>query len=784
LTVSGVHKVLKITIFISLHLFVSASLSWAGQYRLSGFVKDSLSGESLPGVHIFLPEKSTGATTNNYGFYSILLSEGEHRLEVSYVGYRTQSIVVLMESNKRLDINLSSGFDLELVEVEADQYSVNIPTLGTISMPIKQITNTPALLGERDILKVFQLMPGVQRGNEGTGGLFVRGGGYDQNLIILDDAIVYNASHLFGFFSLFNGDAIKDVKLIKGGFPARYGGRLSSVMDITMRDGDLRRYRGEIGIGLISSRFTAEGPVIYDRASFLISGRRTYLDQIFTPLMPDEEKIGYYFYDWNTKFNYKFNDNNRAYLSGFFGEDNLNTRYSEPGQQNKNGIKWNNALVSLRIASVFPNGVFINNTLLFSQYRTGFFYENINTIDSKKYALDYFTGIRDYSAKSDMIFNPFPYHTVRFGGIGIFHNFSPGSFEITNEFVNESRSQRPRERTFEGALYVENEYIKNRLMYNLGLRLSYYNAASLNKVKPEPRITIGYKLTERNSVKAAFSNMNQYIHLLSNTAGALPTDLWLPASSDLIAQNSNQYSFGWHFLSGWHDLEFSFETYYKKSENVLTYRDGANFFFIDDQNPSADINWKENVTSGQSLSYGFEFLLHKRSGRVNGWLAYTWSKADAKFNEINNGDKFPANFDRRHDFALTLNYEHSERINFSMSWVYMTGYPITLPYHTAGVFRPHNFEGSPGLFQSGSVDYFQNRNNFRTDNYHRLDINVSFTKPRKNGVRIWEVGVYNAYNKMNPFSYNMVTDRTTNRRVLKKTTIFPLIPSVTYVRRF
>ncbi len=753
-------------------------------YSLSGFVKDSLSGESIPGAHVYIPDSQTGVVTNNYGFYSIMLPEGEHTVRFSFVGYREKEAVISLNSNKRLDVPMVLSIELETVEVTARQSVAKSPYMGMIELPMSQITSTSSLLGERDIMKVFQLMPGVQGGSEGTGGLFVRGGGNDQNLIILDDAIVYNANHLFGFFSLFNGDAIKDVKLVKGGFPARYGGRLSSVMDITMRDGDMQNYKGEIGLGIISSRFTAEGPLKKGQTSFLLSGRRTYLDQLVTPFLPEEEKMGYYFYDLNAKVNHKINDNQRLYVSGFFGDDSFYTRYSEPGEQNRNGLRWNNALVSLRMASAFPGGFFMNNTLLFSQYKTGFFYERINTREDQKYILDYYTGIRDYTLKTDMIFSPFPFHTVRFGGQGIYHHFSPGSFEITNEFANEQENKKASIHTFEGGAYIENEFQKGKWMYNAGLRLSMYHTSGRGYVRPEPRFMAGYNLTDNQSLKASYSHMNQYIHLLSNTSGALPTDLWLPVSGNLPAQSSNQISLGWHYGLKKHQLELTVESFYKTSDNVLTYRDGANFFFFDDQNPDADIEWEDNVTVGQSQAYGFEFLLHKRKGKVNGWLAYTWSKADVQFAEINQGESYPANFDRRHDLALVLNYEFSPRIQFSMTWVYMTGYPITIPYHTSYSFKPWDFDAHTGLNQFVQVDYFQNRNNFQTQNYHRLDISASFSKPLKYGTRIWEIGLYNAYNRMNPFSYDMATDFVTKKRVLRKNTLFPIIPSISYVRKF
>ncbi|MDZ4204838.1 MAG: TonB-dependent receptor [Bacteroidales bacterium] len=774
----------SIFILICLLATISTTMGQHVSFNISGLVRDAKSGESLPGANIYVLELSTGTSTNNYGYYSINLPKGKHRIVFSFVGYSSTELTIDTNTATRQDVLLKPSVELETVEVTAKSYNVVLPSMGVIQLPVQQAKNIPALLGEKDIMKAVQLLPGIQRGNEGTGGLFVRGGGYDQNLIILDDAIVYNANHLFGFFSLFNGDAIKDVKIIKGGFPARYGGRLSSVLDITMKEGNMEHYAGEAGIGLISSRFTIEGPIKKQRASFLLSGRRTYLGQALTPFMPEEGKFGYYFYDLNAKFNYIINDKNRLYLSGFWGKDALNTSYKDREVHDKGGLNWKNALLSMRLNSIFTSGLFMNNTMLVSKYNTGYSFHQKNTRESKKYVFDYYTGIRDYSIKTDFLYNPFRNHTFRFGVVNILHDFRPRMFNITNEFVNEHRKEVEKQMSFESAAYFENEYQGNHWMYNIGLRLSFYNAVDLNHLRPEPRITIGYKLSPLSSIKASYSDMNQYIHLMSNTGGLLPTDIWLPASGKILAQHSRQFSLGWDMLLKSIGTELTLESYYKKSSNVLTYRDGANFFFIDDVNPSADIDWAKNVTSGISDAWGVEVLLHKKAGRLNGWLAYTLSKALVQFNEINKGEKYPAAHDRRHDLALTLAYTITSRVHLSAAWIFMTGNPITIPYHTSATFKPLSFYGELQMQQSSTVDYYGNRNNYRTDNYHRLDISLRFTKHKKHGERIWEIGVYNAYNKMNAFAYNMVNDLETGKRVLRKTTIFPIIPSFSYVRRF
>ncbi|MDX9941658.1 MAG: TonB-dependent receptor [Bacteroidales bacterium] len=771
--------------WLILFLILNPTLTLAqGGVTVQGYVRDSLSRETLPGVHVLSIETQTGTITNNYGFYSITLPPESTQLVFSYVGYGTKHLYLYMSKNLRLDVDLQPKVDLEIVTVSAERPQFETPALGAIRLPIIQAKAVPAVFGEKDVMKALQLLPGVQGGNEGTSGLFVRGGGHDQNLIILDDAIVYNVNHLFGFFSLFNGNAIKDVGLYKGGFPARYGGRLSSIVDITMREGNMNKYEGEAGIGLISSRFSFEGPIVKEKASFLLSGRRTYLDRLITPFMPDEEKIGYFFYDLNAKMNYVLNENNRFFLSGFFGKDKLSTSYIEPYEKTVGGLNWHNALLSARLSSILPKGLFVNNTLVFSQYRTGYLLRQIDIPSSQEYYFNYQTGIRDYSLKSDFFFNPWPFHTFRFGGVAIAHEFQPRLFEIRNELVGQYRGEEEKQWSVEAALYAENEFTRNQWMYNIGFRLSFYNTLKQSRFKPEPRITIGYLYSPLGSVKASYSEMNQHIHLLSNTGGSLPTDIWLPAGPSLLSQSSKQFSLGWNRRLERFDAELTLEGYFKQSDNILTYREGAHFFFIDDQNPSADINWEDNVSQGISEAFGIEFLIHKKKGKLNGWFAYTWSEAFFSFNEINNGENYPANFDRRHNLSLTLSYSFSSAFQVSSSWVFMSGHPITLPLHTSQTFRPIGFLGDQGMEPGFIVDYYTQRNNYLTENYHRLDLSFRFIKNKRFGDRVWEVGVYNAYNRMNPFSYNLITDRNTGQRKLRKTTLFPLIPSVTYLFKF
>jgi len=753
-------------------------------YNISGLVLDAFSGESLPGAHVYVQGTKTGVVTNNYGFYVLALPSGDYILNISYVGYTTLELPFQLQKPERLDIKLSPSIELNEIEVKARSSQLQNPQMGVLHIPMIQAASIPALMGEKDVLKAFQLMPGVQSGKEGTGGLFVRGGGSDQNLIILDDAVVYNATHLFGFFSLFNGQAIKEVTLIKGGFPARYGGRLSSVIDITMKEGDMSEYHGEAGIGLIASRIMFEGPIKAGKSSFMIAGRRTYFDLLSRPFLSENEQPAYFFYDLNLKTNFILNEKNRLYFSAFLGKDELNTRSSERDITNKMGLNWRNILANIRLNTLLNNGLFMNNTLVFSQYNSGYYLNQEDNHIDKSYHIEHSNGLKDLSLKSDFVMGAIPRHTIRFGSSLSYYQFMPRRVVLKNEFTNEYDNESEKAQSGLLSFYIEDEFVYDKWMYNIGLRQNFYTSGKHWLVRAEPRITIGYLIGNKSSLKASFTMMNQFIHLLSSTGTMLPADIWLPATKSIQTQQSIQYSIGYEREFSRLKVDFSLEAYYKTSSNVLTYRDGANFFFIDATNPPQQINWETNITSGKAKSFGFEAMFHKKQGKWNGWLGYGWSKSSVRFNEINSGDWFPSDYDRRHDVTILFSYDFKPHRKVSASWTYMSGHPITLPFHTSVAHKPYDFEGHTTPTTFINIDYYGGRNNYRTDNYQRLDLALQLTRPLKRGKRTWEIGIYNTYNHHNPFMYYVDNVYGSDKRMLKKMAIFPFIPSITYVRKF
>lgn len=761
------------------------------RYTISGFVYEEGSRESLPGVNVYLPDQRTGTTTNNYGFYSITLPEGDYQVVYSSVGYTAQAFQIALEKDIVLDVYLVPSIELTGVEIVGEHVPsiTETPLMSIIDLPVRQVAQIPALLGEKDVLKVIQLMPGVKRGTEGTSGFYVRGGGADQNLIILDDATVYNASHLFGFFSIFNGDAIKSMQLTKGGFPARYGGRLSSVLEITMKDGNRERLSGEAGIGLLSSRLTIEGPLANDRSSFIISGRRTYFDLLAKPFMPKDEKAGYYFYDLNAKVNYTINPKNRIYLSAYTGRDKFYARYNDYYSESDAGMYWENATATLRWNHLFNNRLFANTSIILSQYRLKIYMEE--KYDDENFELSYTSGIRDLSLKYDLHYSLHPNHTIRAGFISTYHHFTPSAIVLKDDYLEKYETSVKAIDVVESGVYVEDEMrIGSNIRANAGVRLSHFIDGDKSYLKPEPRVSASYLLPRNMALKASFASMNQYVHLLSNTGIGLPTDLWVPSTRNVPPQTSRQVALGIVKELKEQNLELSVEGYYKKSDNTLGYREGASFLLLNDPTGAEEVNWEDNVTSGQSWAYGVEVLLQRKTGRLSGWVGYTLSWAQQQFDEVNFGQKYFARYDSRHDISVVGIYEISEKVVFSGTWVLASGNPITLPVgeyeaypHGIGrhssMFLPEEY----GAFYWGYVNDYDKINSFRMAAYHRLDLGFQFIRKEKNYHRTFEISVYNAYNRQNPFFYFIGYDNA-NSRVLKQISIFPFIPSVSYSIKF
>ncbi|MFK7907301.1 MAG: TonB-dependent receptor, partial [Chitinophagales bacterium] len=775
---------LKKGVLLLLSFFFSFNTFAQQKYTVSGYIEDVETGEKLIGANVYDGKTFAGTTTNNYGFYSMTLPADSVDLTVSYVGYQTFSQKILLSANLQKDIALSSTV-LETVEVKASQAAEPIQEstqMGSVSIPIRQIKSMPTFLGEVDIIKALQLMPGVQSGSEASSGLYVRGGGPDQNLILLDGVPVYNVSHLFGFFSVFNPDAINSVELIKGGFPARYGGRLSSVVDIRMKEGNTKRFGGSASVGLISSKLTLEGPWVKDKSSFIVSGRRTYIDILAQPLISAESdgnvKTGYYFYDLNAKVNYKFSDKDRLYLSAYTGDDDFYYRekdsFEGESDEFKSSLGWGNLTAMLRWNHVITPKLFSNLTLTHSRYKLQISseYEEKSDDGEDFYELArYFSGIKDWALKLDFDFLPTPNHYIRFGLNGTHHSFEPGA----QQFKVQDASEIPLDisvqddfvKAVELGAYIEDDVkINDKLKANIGLHLSGFSVKDKFYSSLQPRLSARYLLNPNLSLKASYTFMNQYIHLLSSTSALnLPSDLWVPSTAKVKPQESHQIAVG-IAQTFKDDFEVSIEGYYKNMENLISYKDGASYL-------DGTKDWQSKIEAGKGEAYGFEFLVQKKVGKTTGWIGYTLSWSNREFEEINFGEKFPYRYDRRHDLAITVIHRLSPKVEFSANWVYGTGNATTLAVANYPRANLPSLYGA-GSLGYGDIQYYGSRNDFRMPSYHRMDINFSFIKEKKVGERRWNLGLYNAYNRKNPFFMYQDYNYETNEKVFKQVSIFPV----------
>ncbi|WP_291870816.1 TonB-dependent receptor [Maribacter sp.] len=774
---------------------------------ISGYITEAGSGENLFGVSVYIPELKIGVTTNTYGFYSLTLPEGAHNLVVSYMGYATINKEVNIVKDVSLSFTLESSVEsLEEVVVSAKESlkESKVTQMSKVQLDPADIKDIPALLGEKDVLKSLQLLPGIQGGSEGSSGFFVRGGTPDQNLIILDDAVVYNSNHLFGFFSVFNGDAIKSVEAFKGGFPARFGGRLSSVIKIDMKDGNKEKLSGKINVGLISSSLLLEGPINKGKTSFIFSGRRTYADILAQPFLKKNSKGGYYFGDLNFKIHHIFSDKDKLYWSNYAGRDKFYSRdkqedyeyengYVDTGYEDKANLNWGNITSTLRWNHQFNGKFFSNTSFIFSNYKFSVGLDE--EFDNQKYIFKSSSGINDYSLKSDYYYYPTNKHTVRFGLVGTMHKFTPQRVQIKEAEIPDVNTTQEL-KSFESAFYLEDDYkITEKLNFSGGLRISGFNYKAKNYFNVEPRMAMSYTLKPDLALKASYSKMNQYIHLLSSSGIGLPTDLWVSSTDKVKPQESQQVAFGLakDFLNN--NYSFTLEGYYKTMDNVIAYKEGASFLALDNLESGKSIDWQENITSGKGWAYGAEILFRKKKGPLTGWLGYTLSWSERQFEELNLGNKFYDRYDRRHDISLVGIYKPSPKLTLSATWVLSTGNNYTLP--NLQKFVPDdNFpiQGYQDSFGSGflSEDFATHRNNFRGETSHRLDLGVQFIKQKKkNRERIWGFSLYNSYARKNPFIYIAEDDwgdyddpNTVVRKKINRTSVLMLIPSFNYTFKF
>ncbi len=799
-------------IFTATFFFASFIAFAQERITLSGFVKEQGSQEQLPGVNVYLEGTPYGAVTNTYGFYSLTVPAADSAtVSFSFVGYEKTDRRVRLTKNIELNIFLKTVNQLEEVVVSArrqEDYVSRSVQMSKIEIPISQLKKVPAFFGEKDVLRVLQLMPGVQKGTEGQTGLYVRGGGPDQNLIILDDAVVYNANHLFGFFSIFNSDALKSVELTKGGFPARYGGRLSSVLEMNMKEGSKDKLHGEGGIGLISSRLTLEGPISKGKSSFLVSGRRTYIDVLASPFIAQQQrgddsqvKPGYYFYDLNAKMNYDLGNKDKLYISGYFGRDKFYAREKSSSSETRAGLDWGNATATMRWNHVLNQKLFVNTSLIFSNFNFGVssYSKDINTDGSAddEFSLDYNSRIRDLGVKTDFDFYPSTKHAVKFGAQATFHRFVPSALAIEGSFIDNpiERSVKP-VNALEAGIYLEDTWqASDALKINGGVRLSSFQTQSKTYIRPEPRISAALRLAQDFSFKASYAQMNQYVHLLSNTGLGLPTDLWVPTTDRVAPQQSKQIAAGFAKDLEKPALTLTLEGYYKRMNNILNYKEGSSFLSINGENAN-ELSWEDNVTAGKGWSYGAEFLVQKKTGRFSGWIGYTLSWTYWKFPELNFGKTFFPRYDRRHDLSVVGIYEISKKITVSSTWVYGTGNALTLPVATyTGVsdnfMTRFNPNGKTAIGWNGpTVSEYGQKNSFRAEPFHRMDFAIQFHKNKKRHERTWEFGVYNAYNRRNAFFYDIDEETTVNgtttttKNTLKRYSLFPVLPYFSYNFKF
>ncbi len=772
-------------LLISFLLFQTVN-AFAQNFTISGYIRDADTGENLIGATVYEASKNIGTTTNLYGYYSITLPQGNASLNISYVGYKSEVIDISVSDNISRNITLTTDFTLEEVVVTAEPEIAQKNQMSEVKLSAKQAKALPAFMGEVDILKTIQLLPGIQSGNEGSSGIYVRGGGPDQNLILLDGVPVYNVSHLFGFFSVFNADAINNVNVIKGGFPARYGGRLSSVIDISMKEGNNQKFQGEGSIGLISSKLTLEGPIKSEKTSFIISGRRTYIDLLARPIIKSASggntTFGYFFYDLNAKVNHRFSDKDRIYVSAYTGTDRgtFSDKYSyiSDGQEykykDKGGLDWGNITTALRWNHVYSPKLFGNVTATFSKYQFDIFnrYEEEVTgedgTETETYEYQYLSGIRDFAMKADFDYDPHPNHKFKTGVSATAHQFKPGAVafkDVTNDTIVGAKSRN----AIEYFGYVEDDIkISNSLKVNAGIHYSGFYVSEKLYQSVQPRVSARYLLNSTTSLKGSFVKMTQFIHLLTNSGIGLPTDLWVPSTEQIKPQNAWQYAVGFakNFNKGY---EFSAEAYYKEMENLIEYKEGSTYLNVSD-------SWENKITAGTGDSYGFELFINKTKGKFTGWIGYTWSKTYRAFPEIDDGKRFPYRYDRRHDIAITSVYEIKENLTVSGTWVYGSGNSVSLP-----ISRYKRAEGDS--FWWNEVENYNGRNGFRMRAYHRLDLSISKTKKTKWGEQTWSFGTYNTYSRANPFFVDLSYDRQGNKKFVQYS-IFPILPFIRYTFKF
>ncbi|MBR0532606.1 MAG: TonB-dependent receptor [Bacteroidales bacterium] len=800
-------------VFLLALLITSPALAQR-KVTISGHITDNASGETLIGAGILERESGVGAVTNNFGYYTLTLPAGEYDFHYSYVGYSESVLHINMHQDTVVNVALMAGETLSSSHIVARKDAgIQSTYLGAIDIPAAQIKNTPVLFGEADVLKVLQMMPGVQGGNEGFSGIYVRGGGPDENLIMLDGVPIYNVDHMLGIFSVFQPEAVKKVTLYKGSFPARYGGRVSSIVDIRTNDGNMKENHGTVSIGLISDKLHLEGPIIKDKLAYSVSARgmHTLLYAPVIKLALNDAYGNYYFYDLNGKLTWRLSDRDRFYFGAYHGrdhfvywEDDESEGTSTIGKETSHykykdrtdvGVFWGNTVGSARWNHVFNSKLFANTTVSYNRYRMVMNAGSAETeiVDGVKstnrYHLNYHSGIRDFGIRTDMDYTPSPRHLVKFGSEYIWHTFIPERMSAVDKEVTGGEVQvdttfhfaDPKKRYggHELSFYAEDDFnIGEHITVNPGVHLSMFNTEGRTYWSLQPRVSAKYSTGSGLSFKAGYARMAQYVHLLSSAQISLPVDLWVPITKDIRPVTSDQYSIGTYYdgVKGW---EFSVEGYLKNMRNILEYKDGTLMLGTSD-------GWENRVEMGEGTAKGIEFLIQKTAGNTTGWLAYTLAKSDRIFPDgsINNGERFPYKYDRRHSIDLSLDHRFNEKWGIDATWSFATGGTTTVPVRQVAVMTPYGY--------ITDAQYVDHRNNFRIPPSHRLNIGCSLHNERRWGESVWNFSVYNAYNRMNPnfvfTDYGPDYDKNGNyigtSLKMKKITILPLLPSVSWTLNF
>jgi hypothetical protein len=750
---------------------------------ISGFIRDAKTGETLTGAIVYSKEMPTiGITSNSYGYFSLTLPVGKYSLIVQFLGYKTKIIPLDLKENTKISFDMEEeSIALKEITITGEKNNNNVVQSELISkIDIKEIQNIPVILGEKDILKTIQLLPGVTPAGEGNAGFYVRGGGVDQNLILLDEAPVYNPSHLLGFFSTFNSDAIKDITLYKGGFPAEYGGRLSSVVDIKMNDGNNKEYHVSGGIGLIASRLSVEGPIVKNKGSFMIAARRTYAD-LFLKLLsrngPDSiaSKSTLYFYDLNMKANYQLTEKDRVYFSCYLGRDNFNLGGTV-------GLNWGNVTATARWNHIINDKLFSNTSLIYSKYSYNF---NVAIGNNTMHVL---SEIQDWNLKEDLNYYLNSNNTIKFGFNAIYHTFVPSKVDSTVIFHVKSVDNRY---ALENALYISNDQtISPHLKATYGLRYSLFSSIgpgtvySYNQVADvvdsaiypkgkiyntygglEPRLLMNYIINDSSSVKISYARTRQYIHLLSNTTSSTPFDLWVPSNINIKPEIADQYTLGYFRNFSNNMYETSLEVYYKTLQNQIDYRNGANLILNN--------KVESQLVFGKGWGYGVEFLIRKKYGKLTGWISYTLSKAKRQFPDINGGNIFLAKQDRPNNIAVVGMYELNPKLTFSATWIFISGNPVTFPSGRYAI-------------DGNIVPYYTERNGYRMPDYHRLDIGLTWQRKKTASFESnWNFSIYNVYARANAYAINFQQDPNDPTKMQAvQLSLFRFVPAITYNFKF